>query len=145
MAIFGHYIFDTSAAIPHNGMLCHTCGGAVILFSLEHFIAPALDLMGCLPSWQRREAIKGLNSRREQWSAAKRTIIWGRNIFLLNCGSYWIWGPNQDWGLQRLINATWQSSKIKFFSASKAPQNLAGPKICSKIAWREKFNLTKAL
>ena len=26
-----------------NGMLCHALGGPVILFSLQHFIAPALD------------------------------------------------------------------------------------------------------
>ena len=37
-----------------NVMLCHALGGAVILCSLQHFIAPALDLMACLPSQQRR-------------------------------------------------------------------------------------------
>ena len=44
-----------------NGMLHNSLGGAVILFSLQHFIDPALDLMLCLPSKQRREA---LNPRR---------------------------------------------------------------------------------
>ena len=41
-----------------NGMLCHAFGGAVMLFSLEHYVAPALDSMACLPSRQRRAAIK---------------------------------------------------------------------------------------
>ena len=45
-----------------NGMLRHSLGGAVILFSLQHFIAPALGLLPCLPSRQNREAIKALNS-----------------------------------------------------------------------------------
>ena len=40
-------IFNTQA---DNAMLCHSLGWAVILFSLQHFIAPALDLMPCLPS-----------------------------------------------------------------------------------------------
>ena len=38
-------------------MLRHSLGGAVIFNSLQHFIAPALDLMTCLPSRQRRKAI----------------------------------------------------------------------------------------
>ena len=36
-----------------NGMLCHALGGAVILFSLQHFIAPALDLLPCLQAQDR--------------------------------------------------------------------------------------------
>ena len=43
-------------------------GGAAIFVSLEHFIAPALDLMPCLPSQQRREAIRALNPRKEHKS-----------------------------------------------------------------------------
>ena len=50
----------------NNGMLRHSLGGAVILMSLQHLIAPALDLIPHLPSWQRREAIKALNPIREQ-------------------------------------------------------------------------------
>ena len=57
----------------YNGMLRHSLGGAIIFISLQHFIAPALDLMDCLPSRPRREAIKTLNPRREQESAAKKT------------------------------------------------------------------------
>ena len=34
------------------GMLSHSLGGAVICISLQHFIAPALGLMPCLPSRQ---------------------------------------------------------------------------------------------
>ena len=48
------------------GMLCHTLGRAVIFVSLLHSIAPALDLMPCLPYRQRREALKALNPRREK-------------------------------------------------------------------------------
>ena len=40
-----------------NGMLHHSLGGAVIFISLQHFIAFVLDLMPCLPSQRRREAI----------------------------------------------------------------------------------------
>ena len=40
-----------------NGMLNHSFGGAVIFISLQHFNAPSLDLMPCLPSRLRREAI----------------------------------------------------------------------------------------
>ena len=36
--------------ILNERMLSHSFGGAVILLSLHHFIAPALDLMPCLPS-----------------------------------------------------------------------------------------------
>ena len=52
------------------GMLRHSLRREVI-FSKQHFIAPALDLMACLPSRQMREAIKALNPRREQESDAK--------------------------------------------------------------------------
>ena len=52
-------------------MLCQALRAAVIMFSLPHFIAPALDLMGYLPSRQRREAIKAFHPRREQRSATK--------------------------------------------------------------------------
>ena len=41
-------------------MLRHSFGGAVIFLSLKHFIAPALDLMPCLPSRQKKEATRAL-------------------------------------------------------------------------------------
>ena len=47
-----------------NGMLCQAFRGAVIFVSLQHFIAPALDLLSCLPSRQRREALVGLTVTR---------------------------------------------------------------------------------
>ena len=56
-------------------MLRHSLGGAVIFISLEHFIALVLDVMPCLPSWKRREAIKALNPRMEQSSAAN-VVCW---------------------------------------------------------------------
>ena len=45
-------------------MLLCSLGGAIIFLSLQPFVAPALDLMPCLPSRQRREAIgnKGTKS-----------------------------------------------------------------------------------
>ena len=48
-----------------NGMLRHCFGGAVIVLSLQHFIAPASNLLPCLPSRGGREAIWAFYSRRE--------------------------------------------------------------------------------
>ena len=62
-------------------MLRHSLEGSVILFSLQHLIAPALDLMPCLPSGQRREAIKALKLF---------DIILGKKDYLINCGPCWI-------------------------------------------------------
>ena len=44
-------------------MLHHSFGGAVIFFSLEHFIASALDLMPCLKAWGTRDCNKGVNTK----------------------------------------------------------------------------------
>ena len=44
-----------------NGMLCHSLDGALI-FTFH----PGLDVMPCLPSRQRRKAIKAFNPRRQQ-------------------------------------------------------------------------------
>ena len=43
-----------------------------IFVSLQHIIAPALDLMPCLPSQQRKEAINASNSRRKHEIAATK-------------------------------------------------------------------------
>ena len=59
-------IFHPAFKVRNNGMLRHSLRGAVILFSLHLFIASALNLMPCLHSGQRREAIKAINPRREQ-------------------------------------------------------------------------------
>ena len=56
-----------------NGMLYHSLGA--VIFSLQHFIAPALDVMPFLPSRQGSEAIKALNSRTEQSIAAMKRKI----------------------------------------------------------------------
>ena len=37
----------------NNGMLCHSLGGEVI-FLMQHFLAPALDLMPCLQAQSTR-------------------------------------------------------------------------------------------
>ena len=52
-------------------MECYATQGAVIFIYLQHFFAPALDLMPCLTSRQRREAMKALNSGREHYK-----ILW---------------------------------------------------------------------
>ena len=49
-----------------NGMLCHALGGAVILFSLQHCIAPALDLLPACKPEVPGIAIRAVHSRREQ-------------------------------------------------------------------------------
>ena len=43
-----------------NGMIRHSLGGAVIFISLQHFIAPALDLMPCLQARGTRDCNKGI-------------------------------------------------------------------------------------
>ena len=74
-----------AATLPHDNILvlkkkkmeCYTTHWqGSNFFSLQHFIAPALDLMACLPSQQRREAIKVLNPRREQSITAMKTRIY---------------------------------------------------------------------
>ena len=49
----------------NDGILQHSLGGVEVFISLQHIIAPALDLMPRLPSRQRREARKTLNSKRK--------------------------------------------------------------------------------
>ena len=56
-----------------KGMLQHSFGWAVIFVALQHFIAPALVVIPCLPSRWKRYAIRALNPRREHESAAKIT------------------------------------------------------------------------
>ena len=65
-------------------MLCHSLGGAVIFNSLQPFIAPALDLMTCLPYRQRREAINFTSSA---WILLKN-LLWPYSI-------KWIQGGNK--------------------------------------------------
>ena len=43
----------------NNGTLCHALGWAVTLFSLQHFIAPALDLRPCLLAQGTRDCKQG--------------------------------------------------------------------------------------
>ena len=51
-------------------MLHHSLWGAVVFLSLLYFIAPALDLMPCLPSSRREEAIR--TTRKEQLITAMK-------------------------------------------------------------------------
>ena len=64
------FVETSGAKTLNDGMLQHPFEGAVIFVSLQHFIAPAFDLMPCLPSRQRREAIGAFNPRREHSIAA---------------------------------------------------------------------------
>ena len=43
-------------------MLRHSLGGAVFFISLQHFIAPALDLMPCLQARGTRDCNKGIKT-----------------------------------------------------------------------------------
>ena len=52
-----------------NGMLHHSLVGAVIFFSLQHFIALPLDYCPTCKAEVRGIAIRVVNSRREQSSA----------------------------------------------------------------------------
>ena len=54
-------------------------GGAVICIYLQHFIVPAFHLMSCLPSRQKREAIKALNLL--VWKYPVLGNFSGRNVF----------------------------------------------------------------
>ena len=53
------------------GILCHSLGGEVILFSLQHFITPSLNLMLCLSLWLEIIACLHFRGTRE----AKRAVI----------------------------------------------------------------------
>ena len=59
------FVETSGAKTLNDGMLQHSFEGAMIFVSLQHFIAPAFELMPCLPSRQRREAIGTFNPRRE--------------------------------------------------------------------------------
>ena len=48
-----------------NGMLRHSLGGVVILISLVHFIATALDLMPCLQARGTRNCDKGIKFKKK--------------------------------------------------------------------------------
>ena len=54
-----------------NGMLCHALGGAVILFSLQHFIALAFDLLPCLQAWGTRDCNKGSKFKKKAMKCSK--------------------------------------------------------------------------
>ena len=46
----------------NNGMLRHSLGGEVMLFSLQHFVAPALDLMPGLQASGMSNCNKGIKN-----------------------------------------------------------------------------------
>ena len=50
--------------LTKNGMLRHALGGAVIFIYLQHFIAPALDLMPCLHARGMRDYNKGIKLKK---------------------------------------------------------------------------------
>ena len=47
-----------------NGMLRHSLGGAVNFISLQHFIAPAFDVMPCLQAQGTRDCNKGIKFKK---------------------------------------------------------------------------------
>ena len=56
-------------------MLCHALGGAVILISLQHFIAPALDLLPCLQAQGMRDCNKGSKFKKGAMRCCKENKI----------------------------------------------------------------------
>ena len=51
----------------NNGMLRPSLRGAVIFISLQHFIAPVLDLISCLQAWGMRDCNKGIKFKKGVW------------------------------------------------------------------------------
>ena len=61
--------FGVTTSISHylveNGMLRHSLGGAVMFFSFQYFIAPALDLIAVLALPTKEGGNKGIKSKKE--------------------------------------------------------------------------------
>ena len=55
-----------------NGMLRYSLGGEVIFISLQHFIAPALDLMPCLQARGTRDCNKGIKFKKGAFKCCKK-------------------------------------------------------------------------
>ena len=64
----------TDIAILINGMLRHLLG-AVVLISLQHFIAPALDLLPCLQARGTRDCNKGSKFKKGAMKCCKENKI----------------------------------------------------------------------
>ena len=62
---------ESSGEKIRNEMLYHTLGGGVILFSLQHFIAPALDLLSCLQARGTRDCNKDSKFKRGTMKCSK--------------------------------------------------------------------------
>ena len=71
----------------YNGMLHHSFVGELIFLSLKHFIAPSLDLIPCLPSQPRREAIRAFNSTKgaTQNAAIKENFLLQTLVCCITC------------------------------------------------------------
>ena len=60
----------------------------VILISLQHFIAPALDLLPCLQAWGTRDCIKGSKVTKREGSTHREGGLYKKNYkFLLSLQS----------------------------------------------------------
>ena len=68
-----------------NIILCNLLGGAVILFSLEHFIAPALNLLPCLQGRGTRDCNKGSKFKKGAMKGCKENKI---TVPTLMCGIF---------------------------------------------------------
>ena len=69
-------------------MLHHLFEGAVIFLSLQHLIAPALDLMSCLQAWGTRDCNKGIQFKMDTFNCwmYKQNNEYTNIIRLLNGG-----------------------------------------------------------
>ena len=65
-------------------MLCHSLGGAVILFPLQHFIDPASDLLPCLEAKGPKDCNKGSKFKNGAMKCDKESVLVnfsGKNTF----------------------------------------------------------------
>ena len=58
------FVFVLLMFVAWNGMLRHLFGVAVIFISLQHSIAPALDLRPCLQAWGKSDCNKGIKFKK---------------------------------------------------------------------------------
>ena len=89
---------EISVPSKWNGMLGHSLGGEVFFFfAALHCSLLELKALFVLLTWNYYllhsrgtwEAIRAVIRKHETFD-----IIWGKKLFLINCGPCWIWGQN---------------------------------------------------
>ena len=59
--------------------------------------------MLCLSSWLKIIACLHSQRKGSYLQEGGQTTSFGGKTLFINCGSYWIWGPNKTWGWQILF------------------------------------------